>query len=289
MNATDTAPDFVDLDKEALGRQEVDQLYRIYQEKRIAAQVTFYESRMRENQLNSDFTFNVGALVMTISSLIATVSASGGSSYLTLISAILPAFAALLGSFRQLYGWERQTNIYRDSLLGLERVRLIAPDDDRMPAADLLTIYPQLVSSSEKVFTSEVNQWGQFIQEKEKGTEDETTDTAAMTALIGNLDLTDEQRAIIAAVLSGGGKGKSSTTNLLASVTSSTTVVASSTGAEVTVEHEDTPEVVEAFPVHDIETAAKDAQPTDSAKQVDQQRVSPTESTDDAEGDKSAG
>src|SRR5512134_2847733 len=109
MNASGTLPDFVDLDSEPLGREEIDHLYRIYQEKRIAAQVSFYESRMRENHLNSDFTFTAGALVMTLSSLIATVSASGGSSYLTLISAILPAFAALLGSFRQLYGWERQT------------------------------------------------------------------------------------------------------------------------------------------------------------------------------------
>jgi conflict system pore-forming effector with SLATT domain len=181
----------IDLDQEPLGREEIDALYKIYMDKRIAAQISFYESRMRENQYNADFTFTLGALVMTVSSLVATVSASGGSSFLALISAILPAFAALLGSFRQLYGWERQTNIYRDSLLGLERVKLIVPDDDRLPASDLVKIYPELVSSSETVFTGEVNQWGQFIQEKEKGEEGETTDSNAMTTLMGDLHLSD--------------------------------------------------------------------------------------------------
>jgi SMODS and SLOG-associating 2TM effector domain 1 len=236
-----------DLDNEPLGREEVDILYQIYMEKRVAAQISFYESRMRENQLNADFTFTVGALVMTLSSLIATVSASGGLPFLSLISAILPAFAALLGSFRQLYGWERQTSIYRDSLLGLERVKLIAPDNDRVASSDLVSIYPELVASSETVFTGEVNQWGQFIQEKEKGAEGETTDSLAMTNLVGNLELTDDQRAIITAVLSGG-TGKPSTTNLLASVSTSTTVVASSssTGSADTADSAEAMETIEA-------------------------------------------
>src|SRR6185369_914194 len=108
-----------------------------------------------------------GALVMTISSLVATISASVKdpfwTPFLTVMSAMLPAFAAVLASFRQLYGWERQASIYRDALLGLERVRLLAPDDDRITAADLTKVYPELVASSEKVFTGEVSQWGQFV------------------------------------------------------------------------------------------------------------------------------
>lgn len=277
MNAADMASDTLDLDKEPLGREEVDVLYQIYQEKRIAAQVSFYESRMRENQLNADFTFTLGALVMTISSLIATVSASGGSSFLALASAILPAFAALLGSFRQLYGWERQTNIYRDSLLGLERVKLIAPDDDRLAAADLVSIYPQLVSSSEKVFTSEVNQWGQFIQEKEKGTEAETTDSTAMAGLISGLNLTDEQRDIIVAILASGQGKPANASNLLTSVSSSTTVIASSTS------NISAKQPVEETAVPAVETIAEDANP------ADQQHDSPVESTGDTEADKGAG
>ncbi len=226
--AVNTANDVLDLDKQPHDRSDTDLLYRIYLEKRIASQTSFYESRVKENQFNADFTFTAGAFVMTLSSLIATISASAGASpYLSLLSAILPAFAALLGAFRQLYGWERQINIYRDSLLGLERVQLVAPDDDRLPVSDIQKIYPELVTSSETVFTGEVNQWGQFILEKDKGTADNTSDAQAMTALIGELDLTDDQRSIIAAVLSSG--KKSTSTNLLASVSTSTVVTATTT------------------------------------------------------------
>lgn len=202
--AVNPSNDQPDLDSEMFNRSDVDILYQIYMDKRVAAQVSFYESRMRENQLNADFTFTMGALVMTISSLVATISASGGSSYLSLISAILPAFAALLGSFRQLYGWERQISIYRDSLLGLERVKLLSPDDDRMAKSNLEEIYPKLVSNSETVFTGEINQWGQFILEKDKGEEEPTTDSRALASLLDNLS--DEQKGIIAAIMTAGNK-----------------------------------------------------------------------------------
>lgn len=200
--AVNPANDQADLDSEMFTRSDVDVLYQIYMEKRVAAQVSFYESRMRENQLNADFTFTMGALVMTVSSLVATISASGGSSYLSLISAILPAFAALLGSFRQLYGWERQISIYRDSLLGLERVKLLSPDDDRIAKSNLEEIYPKLVTNSETVFTGEINQWGQFILEKDRGEEEETQDSRALASLLDNLS--DEQKSIIAAIMTAG-------------------------------------------------------------------------------------
>src|SRR5690349_9986287 len=150
-----------DLDQQAHSQEDVDLLFKIYQTKRINAQSDFYQSRIKENNRNADFTFSVGALVMTISSLVATISASVKdpfwTPFLTVMSAMLPAFAAVLASFRQLYGWERQASIYRDALLGLERVRLIAPDDDRITLSDLTKVYPELVSSSEKVFTGEVS------------------------------------------------------------------------------------------------------------------------------------
>ena len=201
----------VDVDNETFTRSDVDVLYQIYMEKRIAAQISFYESRMRENQLNADFTFTVGALVMTVSSLIATIGAGAttNSGYLSLISAVLPAFAALLGSFRQLYGWERQIAIYRDSLLGLEKVKLLSPDDDRMAESNLGDIYPKLVTNSETVFTGEINQWGQFILDKEKGEPEDTQDSRALSSLIGNLELSDEQKAIIAAIMTAGKKSTS--------------------------------------------------------------------------------
>ncbi|MCB9454535.1 MAG: SLATT domain-containing protein [Anaerolineaceae bacterium] len=189
-------------------KEDFNLLFRIYMEKRVESQVDFYQSRIRENELNSDFTFTAGAFIMTLSSLIATLSAGGALLGLSLIAAILPAIAALLASFRQLYGWDQQITIYRDSKLGLQRARLLAPDDDKVGEVDLIEILPQLVVASEEVFTSEVSQWGQFIAEKEKALA--AGDTIAefkqlfaptMVDPQGNLRLSDAQLGAIQSIL----------------------------------------------------------------------------------------
>lgn len=201
---TATANKAVDLDQQPHERRDIEILYKIYMEKRLASQAAFYESRIRENQSNADFTFTVGAAVMTISSLVATISAADHSPFFSLLSAILPAFAALLASFRQLYGWERQISIYRDALMGLERVKLVTPDKDRMPLSDLQAIYPKLVTNGEAVFTGEVNQWGQFVQTTDKGAVEPDVDTQATNALMGDLRLTDDQINTIRRIVAAG-------------------------------------------------------------------------------------
>jgi hypothetical protein len=205
------AREAIELDQRAHDARDTEFLYRVYMDKRVQSQIKFYESRVRENQLNADFTFSLGTFVMTLSSLVATISASVNTPLLSLLAAIFPAFAALLASFRQLYGWERQINIYRDALMGLERVKLLTPDDDRIAAADLSQIYPRLISSGETVFTGEVNQWGQFVQRTEQEAV-ETVDNRAYSALVDDLQgrsekvsgLTDEQINTIKSILAVG-------------------------------------------------------------------------------------
>jgi hypothetical protein len=213
-----------DLDQLPHDQEDVDLLYRIYQDKRIAAQSDFYQSRIKENARNADFTFAAGALVLTISSLIATISASVRdpvwTPVLTVLSAMLPAFAALMASFRQLYGWERQASIYRDALLGLERVKLLAPDNDRVSSADLRQIYPQLVTESETVFTGEVSQWGQFVVSAEQKA---AKSDATLQSLFSNLELNDDQRAAVQSILSAGKtSGVNVTSTTVKQVTAST-------------------------------------------------------------------
>jgi hypothetical protein len=210
--AVDKARQAIELDQRPHDSRDTELLYRIYMEKRVQSQIKFYESRVRENQLNADFTFGLGTLVMTLSSLVATISASVNLPFLSLLAAVFPAFAALLGSFRQLYGWERQSNIYRDALMGLERVKLISPDDDRIAAADLTQIYPRLIVGGETVFTGEVNQWGQFVQSTELEAAAETADSKAYNSLVDDLQgrteklggLSDEQINTIKSILAGG-------------------------------------------------------------------------------------
>lgn len=198
---TATANHAVDLDQKLHERRDIEVLYRIYMEKRLASQAAFYESRVRENQSNADFTFVLSTVIMALSAFVATIGAFGESPVFSLMSAILPAFAALLAAFRQLYGWERQISIYRDALLGLERVKLITPDKDRMVLSDLPAIYPKLVNSGESIFTGEVNQWGQFVQNADK---EETTDERTMNTMMGSLQLTDAQIETIRKIVAAG-------------------------------------------------------------------------------------
>lgn len=203
VDAHNPADSSFNMDEGQLDRHDIDVLYKIYMDKRFEAQASFYESRIRENQLNADFTFTLGAAVMTLASLVATISATGSRPELSLLAAILPAFAALLASFRQLYGWERQSSIYRDALMGLERIKLIAPDNERLEQTDLTEIYPKLVTSGETVFTGEVNQWGQFVQSTTRA-EEETTDSRSTNALISDLRLSDEQITTIRKIVAAG-------------------------------------------------------------------------------------
>ncbi len=205
--------------------EDISLLYQIYVSNRLQEQINFYNSRIRENERNSDFTFRAGALILTASSLIATISASVNASdnptlsfILTVSAAVLPAFAALISSFRQLYGWDKQATIYRDSLLALERVSLLTPDDDRLPVTDLAPIYPELVQRAEDIFTSEVGQWGQFVLSKEKTAGEGDKDILARSAT--NFNLSEEQMETLRAVLNSGQK-----TDITVQTTKATDVV----------------------------------------------------------------
>lgn len=287
-----------DLDQQSHSQEDIDLLFKIYQGKRIDAQSDFYQSRIKENNRNADFTFSAGALVMTISSLVATISASVKdpfwTPFLTVMSAMLPAFAALMASFRQLYGWERQASIYRDALLGLERVRLLAPDNDRMSNANLKDVYPELVTSSEKVFTGEVSQWGQFVvsADQKTGKGDETLEN-----LFSSLELNDSQRAAVQAILSAGKPTSSSqSTNVTATVVkqvTATTGPAASTDVDMTAlgaaasSEVDGDEDTTTVPVVDTAALAAAA----SSEVSEQEDIVPpnTPLPYDSEGDKSVG
>jgi hypothetical protein len=136
-------------------------LMRIYASRRVDYQIQFYQSRILEFDGNSEMMFRLTAIVMSLSTILAALSMQADSSLLRLMTAMLPALAALVSAFRQLYQWERQAAIYRDSILGLEEARLVMPDMDVLDPATAYLVYPELVKRAEQVFQDEVNQWGQ--------------------------------------------------------------------------------------------------------------------------------
>ncbi|GIL11736.1 MAG: hypothetical protein BroJett038_04560 [Chloroflexota bacterium] len=194
------------LDSQPHSPEDLALLFNIYLEKRLQGQLTFYESRIRENDLNSDFTFTLGTFIMTLSSLLATISASAAIPLLALISAVLPALSALLAAFRQIYGWDRQSAIYRDAVLGLEKIRLLAPDDDRLPFSDITPIFPRVVMTSEAVFTAEVNQWGQIFTASAEQEEAQNVPRDPLARMIAAANLSDDQAAAIQSIVTAGKK-----------------------------------------------------------------------------------
>lgn len=208
--------------------EDIQLLFQLYKDRRIEGQLEFYENRSRENALNSDFTFTLGTFVMTLSSLLATISASAAIPVLALISAILPAFSALLAAFRQLYGWDRQSAIYRDAVLGLEKILLMTPDDDRLPYTDVTSIFSKLIMSSEAVFTAEVSQWGQIVLAAQQG-DAEAQAKDPLARLIASANLSADQMNAIQSIVTAGQTGVS----VSSTTTTKTDVkVAPSTAAE---------------------------------------------------------
>ncbi len=147
---------------------DIQGLMAAYIEKRLDAQTKFYQDRIHENQVNSDFTFKWGTGLMLLASFLATFSALAGIPVLAIVTALLPVFAATLVSFQQLYGWDRQIPLYRDALDGIDNAKLMVPPQSRWIRLDLTTPYANLVEAGEKVLNGEVNQWGQAIVESSK-------------------------------------------------------------------------------------------------------------------------
>ncbi|MFP4321606.1 MAG: SLATT domain-containing protein, partial [Anaerolineales bacterium] len=150
-------------------------LLRVYEQRRIAGQLAFYKSRIREFDANANLMVILGAVIMAVSSVISTYGAAANSAEIALVTALLPAIAALVASFRSLYQWEKQASLYRDASLGLREALLILPDDDLFKKNEAKTTLIELVDATETVFEAEINQWGQIAMGLERDKKHDTT------------------------------------------------------------------------------------------------------------------
>jgi hypothetical protein len=81
---------------------------------------------------------------------------------LALSTAMIPAMASYITSFRQLYNWDRQLTIYRDTQLSLESAKLLMPDLEALTPEEAHSLFPKLVQQVEGVIEKEAAQWGQI-------------------------------------------------------------------------------------------------------------------------------
>lgn len=171
------APPAEEIEIIELQPKEADVLLRIYMEKRLNYQSNWYKERNLENDYNTSLTLRWTALIMAISTVAASSSFVATdpaiSATLATITALLPPLAALISSFRELYQWERQSNVYQDTILGLEEAKLNLPDEYVNTQTEINAnkpiypeIYTKLVQDAEEVFEKEANQWGQITLEK---------------------------------------------------------------------------------------------------------------------------
>lgn len=145
-------------------------LTRIYFDQRIEYQLEFYRQRSREYESNIDIAFRIGAILMVSSSLLASLGIFVDIIYAPLIAlftAIIPALASFVSAFSQLYTWQSQLSIYRDTQLRLEGTKLMIPDIASLQPAQAKATFPRLVSSVEDILKDEVTQWGQLSRERE--------------------------------------------------------------------------------------------------------------------------
>jgi hypothetical protein len=152
-------------------------LMNLYMKKRIDYQYDYYHKRYHQFDKNSDLLFRANALLIAITTLLAALgtNVANFSGELRLLTALLPAFAGLLTSIAQLYKWDEQSRIYRDSVLGLDKARLLLPATDTIDTSKAPTLFRDLVKSTEQVFLDEVNQWGQISIVREESTQDAMT------------------------------------------------------------------------------------------------------------------
>ena len=158
-----------------LGDSTAEVLTRIYVARRLNYQLEYYQTKLEQFQNNEDNAFRLNAIIMTLTSLFAALGTQENSpEVLRLLTAVLPAFAALVAGFRQLYQWDRQSQLFKDTILGLQRASLVLPDADQIDRRTAASLYPSLVETTEKVFEDEVSQWGQIaLGDQQKETEQE--------------------------------------------------------------------------------------------------------------------
>ncbi len=175
-----------------LDSKTADLLLRVYLERRVQYQLRYYRTKMQEYGQNSDSIFRFNALIMAATSFLAAIGTQGDiPGWVRLLTAILPAIAAGAGSLRELYQWDRQIALYRDTTLGLERSLLGVPDAEVRAVDDALAVYPKLVVSAEQVFSDEVSQWGQIAMGPDEDEEDEEAFLERFAKRY-NLDIYDE-------------------------------------------------------------------------------------------------
>lgn len=197
-NQNPSLADALRSDKAQLNAEMADALTRLYWQRRIEYQLTYYRKKVREFEDNVDNAFRLGAILMTVASLLAALgviveSQPGLSALLALATAVIPALASYITAFRQLYNWDRQLTIYRDTQLSLEGAKLLMPDLEALTLDEAHKLFPQLVQQVEGVIEKEAAQWGQIAigKDEEKGEATEEFGelyAAALADSSGNVD-----------------------------------------------------------------------------------------------------
>jgi hypothetical protein len=180
-------------------------LLRMYLTQRLKQQMKWYQARAMEYEVNSDKVFRYGALIISLTTILAAlgtgnlaeflaaIGISNISAEIRILTAILPAIAALMTSISQLYNWDRQAKLYRDTIMGLERAQLILPTLDKIDPVTAQRIYPQLVQQAEAVFEREADQWGQIAL---GGGEDPNVDPVVVFATQFGIDIFEADGSI---------------------------------------------------------------------------------------------
>ena len=143
-----------------------EQFLTLYKTHRHAHQMAFYIARRDEFEKaqRASVTLTSALLALTtIASLLASLMLKPKPLW-TILSVAFPAFSTALSAYTELYAFDRQAKLYRDTLNPLRRAEADAPDLEQgltdAEYSEKLAVY---VNNVEGIFRREQGQWGQLI------------------------------------------------------------------------------------------------------------------------------
>jgi hypothetical protein len=143
---------------------EIRVLANIYLTLRVANRLAFYQSRLREAEINLDFANSAVQILFLVALITTFLRIVYADSFALLIALISLTYALGLMFFREAYGWDRLRTIYREAYTQFQKVyALTSIIEAEKSDTKLNATHRQIVLDSEGIILSEAGQFGQQV------------------------------------------------------------------------------------------------------------------------------
>ncbi len=143
----------------------------LYMKYRLQDQRQYYENREKEFRAANEQAITWKAILIGLTSLVSFLTTltmgEGVQKSLSVLAVVLPALVTALAAYDGLYGFDRQSKIYRDAAVKLQQMRGKAPAIRPETPEDCTQALNDFVNSTEGILQAEQGQWGQLSGQPE--------------------------------------------------------------------------------------------------------------------------